>query len=146
VLSSHNLEHFANPVKALKEWKRITRSGGALILVLPHYLRTFDHRRMPTPVDHLFEDYLKNVGEDDTTHISEVLQLHDLEMDGTLKTHTLEELSLRSINNISNRTLHHHVFDEFNSVLLLRRVGLKVLAVEMAQPYHLVILSSWKEE
>jgi SAM-dependent methyltransferase len=35
VLSCHNLEHFANPVKALKEWQRIVRPGGGLILVLP---------------------------------------------------------------------------------------------------------------
>ena len=35
VLSSHNLEHFANPVKAIKEWQRVLRPGGALILVLP---------------------------------------------------------------------------------------------------------------
>jgi hypothetical protein len=25
ILSSHNLEHFANPIKALREWKRVTR-------------------------------------------------------------------------------------------------------------------------
>jgi SAM-dependent methyltransferase len=146
VLSSHNLEHFANPVKALKEWKRVTRPGGALVLVLPHYHMTFDHRRMPTPVDHMFEDYTKSVSEGDTTHISEVLQLHDLEMDGTLKTHTLEELRIRSINNLSNRALHHHVFDEFNSIELLKRVGLEILVVERALPYHLVILSRWSNE
>ena len=145
VLSSHNLEHFANPVKALKEWKRITHPGGALILVLPYYRTTFDHRRAPTPVEHMFEDYFQNVGEDDMTHVSEVLRLHDLEMDGTLKTHTLEELRIRSTNNLSNRSLHHHVFDEFNSTELLKRVGLEILAVEVALPHHLVILSRWKD-
>lgn len=145
VLSSHNLEHFANPVKALKEWKRITRPGGALILILPHYLRTFDHRRKPTSVEHMFEDYFQQTGEDDTRHVEEVLQLHDLEMDGTLRTHTLEELRIRSANNFTNRALHHHVFDEFNSSELLKRVGLEILSVETALPYHLVILSRWKD-
>jgi SAM-dependent methyltransferase len=144
VLSSHNLEHFANPVKALKEWKRVTRPGGALILVIPDYRRTFDHRRSPTPVDHMLEDYMRNVGEDDATHVAEVLQLHDLDMDGTLSTHALEELRSRSINNLSNRCLHHHVFDEFNSTELLTKVGLEVLAVELALPYHIFILSRWR--
>ena len=145
VLSSHNLEHFANPVKALKEWKRITRAKGALILVLPDYRRTFDHRRKPTPVEHMLEDYARNVGEDDATHVSEVLALHDLYLDGTLKTHSIAELRSRSLDNLSNRCLHHHVFDEVNSVQLLGEVGLEILAVERALPYHIVICSRWKD-
>jgi SAM-dependent methyltransferase len=144
VLSSHNLEHFANPVKALKEWKRVTRPNGALILVLPDYRRTFDRRRTPTPVQHMLDDYAQNTGEDDTTHVPEVLKLHDLRMDGTLKTGAYEELHARSINNLANRSLHHHVFDETNSVALLRAVGLEVLAIELALPYHMFILSRWK--
>ena len=93
----------------------------------------------------MFEDYVQQTGEDDTRHVEEVLQLHDLEMDGTLRTHTLEELRARSANNFTNRALHHHVFDEFNSTELLRRVGLEILSVETALPYHLVILSRWKD-
>ena len=145
VLSSHNLEHFANPVKALKEWKRITRPKGALILILPDYRRSFDHRRAPTPVEHMLDDFARNVGEDDATHISEVLQLHDRNMDSLLTTHSLEELRARSIDNLSNRCLHHHVFDERNSSELLTEVGLEVLAVELALPYHLVIVSRWRD-
>ena len=144
VLSSHNLEHFANPVKALMEWKRITRPNGALIVVLPDRHRTFDHRRPATPVAHMLEDYSRNTGEDDTTHLAEVLQFHDLEIDGTLKTHTLEELRARSINNFANRVMHHHVFDENNSGELLRKIGLDVLAIELALPHHIFILSRWK--
>lgn len=144
VLSSHNLEHFANPIKALKEWKRVTRLNGSLILVLPDYRRTFDHRRTPTPVQHMSDDYTQNIGEDDTTHVPEVLQLHDVKRDGTLKTQSYAELHDRSINNIANRSLHHHVFDEFNSAELLKSVGLDVLAIELALPYHLFILSRWK--
>jgi SAM-dependent methyltransferase len=69
VLSSHNLEHFANPVKALYEWKRVTRPGGGLILLLPNHMRTFDHRRSPTTVDHMFEDFQQQTPEDDLYHL-----------------------------------------------------------------------------
>jgi SAM-dependent methyltransferase len=144
ILSSHNLEHFANPVKALLEWKRIIRPGGALVLVLPHYQQTFDHRRRPTPVEHMLEDHSRNVGEDDTIHMSEVLELHDLSIDGFLKTGTFEEFRLRCVNNLSNRSMHHHVFDESNSTELLSRVGLDVLAVERSLPYNIVILAQRK--
>jgi SAM-dependent methyltransferase len=144
VLSSHNLEHFANPIKALKEWQRITCPGGSLILVLPDYRRTFDHRRRPTQISHMLDDYVKDTQENDATHLQEVLELHDLDMDGTLKRHSFEELRERSINNLSNRALHHHVFDEVNSVGLLTESGLEVLSVELALPHHIVILSRWK--
>lgn len=144
VLSSHNLEHFANPVKALHEWRRITRPGGALILVLPDYRRTFDHIRRPTPVDHMTEDYANDIGEDDTTHLEEVLRCHDVQIDGTLKTHSWEELRERSLYNYSNRVMHHHVFDEENSVGLLTKVGLEVLAVERALPYHIFVIGRWR--
>lgn len=144
ILSSHNLEHFANPVKALLEWKRITRPEGALILVLPHFEQTFDHRRKPTPVDHMVDDYSRDVGEDDPTHMAEVIELHDLSIDGFLKTGTLEEFRLRCANNFANRSMHHHVFDEVNSRELLVRVGLEVLAIERSLPYHIIILAQWR--
>lgn len=145
ILSSHNLEHFANPVKALKEWQRITRPGGALILVLPDYRKTFDHRRTPTPVEHMLHDYARDMGEGDTTHVAEVVQLHDLAIDGFLKTGTLGEFRARCANNVSNRMMHHHVFDESNSRELLTRIGLEVLALELSLPYHIVILARWKD-
>ena len=36
VLSCHNLEHIANPIKALTEWQRVIKSNGYLLLILPH--------------------------------------------------------------------------------------------------------------
>jgi hypothetical protein len=44
VLSSHNLEHFANPVKALYEWKRVTRLGTGL---LPASAKPYANLRSP---------------------------------------------------------------------------------------------------
>jgi len=139
VLSSHNLEHFANPVKALKEWQRVIRPGGGLILVLPNGKRTFDHRREPTEVAHLLEDYERNTLEDDLTHLPEILQKHDLSMDSGVG--TTEEFHLRSLNNFENRCLHHHVFDENNSRDLLIQLGIEVLAVELVWPCHIVVLA-----
>ena len=139
VLSSHNLEHFANPVKAIKEWQRVLRPGGALILVLPHYRKTFDHRRTPTSVDHMFQDYEMNVGEDDLTHLAEILEKHDLDKDPGRC--TLEEFHKRSLDNLHNRCLHQHVFDENNSRELLTRAGFEVLASDFRLPFHICLLA-----
>ena len=139
LLSSHNLEHFANPVKALKEWRRVLKSNGALVLVLPYYRQTFDHRRRPTTVDHMFRDFEMNIGEDDLTHLPEILEKHDLEMDPLAG--TIDQFHKRSLDNFSNRCLHHHVFDEHNSRDLLSRAGFEVLAVDFRLPFNLCILA-----
>jgi SAM-dependent methyltransferase len=127
ILSSHNLEHFANPVKALQEWKRVTRPGGGLILVLPDYSKTFDHRRAPTTVDHMFEDFERDSQE------------HDISMDPGAD--SAEGFHRRSLDNFNNRCLHHHVFDENNSRELLARCGMEVLVVEASLPCHIFLLA-----
>jgi SAM-dependent methyltransferase len=139
VLSSHNLEHFANPVKALYEWKRVIRPGGGLIVLLPNHMRTFDHRRSPTTVDHMFEDFRNETPEDDLFHLPEIMEKHDFSLDpGTA---SVEEFHKRSLDNFNNRCLHHHVFDASNSRELLVRSGLEVIAVEQPLPNHIFLLA-----
>jgi SAM-dependent methyltransferase len=139
ILSSHNLEHFANPVKAIQEWKRVTRHGGGLIIVLPDYSRTFDHRRTPSSIDHIFEDFERDTQEDDLTHLPEILEKHDLSLDPGVS--STEAFHRRSLDNFNNRCLHHHVFDEANSRELLTRCGLEVLVVDLAPPFHILLVA-----
>lgn len=139
ILSCHNLEHFANPVKALKEWQRIGRPGGGLILVLPDHTRTFDHRRPPTPVSHMLEDFARNTQEDDLTHLPEILEAHDFTMDPGAG--SMEQFQKRSLENFTNRCLHHHVFNETNSRELLEATGLKVLATERVWPNSIFLIA-----
>ena len=135
LLSSHNLEHFANPVKALKEWQRVVMTGGTLILVLPHRLRTFDLGREATTVKHMFDDFLQDTQEDDQTHAEEIVEARKRR---GVYDDTLEEV-IRT--NLNHRKVHHHTFDEENSRALLEAVGLKVLSVELLDPFHLVLVA-----
>ncbi len=109
LLSSNCLEHVANPLKALGEWRRVLKSRGAIILVLPNKKSNFDHRRPVTTFQHLLDDYQRGVGEDDLTHVDEILGLHDLKMD--LPAGDLDSFKARSLDNFKHRALHHHIFD-----------------------------------
>jgi ubiquinone/menaquinone biosynthesis C-methylase UbiE len=137
LLSSHNLEHIANPIKALKEWQRIVKSGGHLVIVLPHYLTSFDHRRVPTTVQHMLEDYESNKDEHDLTHADEILEANRLEK----RSGSDEETRRLLLNNFNHRMIHHHVFNEFNSKELLETVGFQVLAVEMQPPFNIILVA-----
>jgi SAM-dependent methyltransferase len=137
LLSSHNLEHMANPIKGLKEWQRIVKPGGHLVIVLPHYARTFDRQRVPTTIQHMIKDYELNTGEDDTTHVDEICAAQCL--DDRLRSN--EDLRTILLNNFSHRMMHHHVFNESNSKGLLEAVGLKVLAVETQLPFHIFLVA-----
>jgi SAM-dependent methyltransferase len=136
VLSSHCLEHLANPLAALMEWRRVTRSGGHLVLVLPDPSRSFDHSRPITTLEHLQNDLAIGVTEDDTTHFTEALSLHDLSRDPAAGNH--EEFRQRVLRNRENRCLHHHVFDLALVSSMLHCCGWRVLAQEHARPVHLV--------
>lgn len=55
VVSSHVLEHFPDPIKALREWYRLVRPGGILFMIVPHKERTFDCDRPRTTLAELLD-------------------------------------------------------------------------------------------
>lgn len=131
LLSSHMLEHTANPLKALHEWKRVMREEGTLLLVLPHKDGTFDHRRPTTPLSHMIDDYERGVGEDDTTHFDEILRLHDLKRD--IWQASAESFRAWLDGNTVNRGAHHHVFDSLAAAQMVDAAGFRLLCVEPAE-------------
>lgn len=139
VLASHCIEHLANPLRGLEEWIRVLRHEGLLVLVIPHKDGTFDHRRPVTTLEHLLQDQVRQTGEEDLTHLEEILALHDLRKDPGAG--NMESFQKRSIRNIENRCLHHHVFDTRLAVEVVNHIGLRILTVELLRPYHIVIVA-----
>jgi len=138
LLSSHSLEHTANPIKALIEWNRVLEDKGRIVLVLPDKENTFDNRRPYTSFEHLVNDYNSNKDEDDQTHIKEILQLHDFSKDDSVdKTKFKERLQ----SNIIHRSAHHHVFSFALIRQMLEFTGFKILYQQKSNPFHLVTIA-----
>ncbi len=108
LLASHILEHVANPLLALREFYRVVRPGGAVLVIVPNRSYTFDHRRPLTTFAHLEADLAASTGETDATHLEEILDLHDLGRDAPGG--SPEEFHARCLCNVENRCMHHHVF------------------------------------
>ena len=139
VLASHTLEHIANPLLALSEWRRVVGADGHLVLVLPHLENTFDHRRPVTTLEHIEADFAASTPEDDPTHVREFIDLCDLRrVPDELSREAFEQ---RTLDHTANRTVHHHVFDTDLAARLLDRAGCQLLWVETALPFHIVLVA-----
>ncbi len=138
ILSCHNIEHIANPFRALHEWLRVLKDDGILLLVVPHKDGTFDHNRPVTAFGHLVEDYENDIKEDDMTHLQEILDLHDYEL--TPEIESFEFFRKRSLENFENRCLHHHVFDTELVVKVFDHLNLKILSADIALPHHIMVI------
>jgi len=138
VLSSHVLEHLANPIGALAEWRRVVRPGGHVLLIVPHRDGTFDHRRPVTSFEHLRSDAERDTGEDDLTHLDEILSLHDLERDPGAPDRETFERRCREV--ATTRALHHHVFVSRLVAEACEAAGLEVLLLRPKRPLNIVCL------
>jgi SAM-dependent methyltransferase len=130
VMSAHNLEHLANPLKALLEQKRILRPLGVLLLTVPNKRMTFDHRRPTATLQHLLDDLARDTPESDLSHLEEILRLHDLQRDR--QAGDLNRFRKRSMNNFQNRGLHQHVFDEVLVREMLQHLGFTVVFTDVS--------------
>jgi len=138
VLSSHVLEHIANPLGALGEWRRVVRPGGHIMLIVPHKDATFDHRRPVTTLEHMLEDAAADRDETDMTHLDEFIELHDIARNPAAPSRAIFEERCRE--NPDNRSMHHHVFISQTVVDLCRAADLRVLLLRPAPPCHILCL------
>ena len=135
ILSCHSLEHVANPLLALYEWKRILKPNGDFILILPFKENTFDKNRPYTTFNHLLDDYKNMINETDNTHFEEIITLHE----SSKHIGFTSEEAFRDLiyNNMTNRCAHHHVFSTEVVKEMLNYVGFKIIEQEILPPFHL---------
>ena len=138
LVTSHTIEHVANPLRALRAWQALVRPDGHLVLLLPHRDATFDHRRPITPLQHLLEDESHDVDESDATHAEEILRLHDLRRDEGVASR--EELEARVADNLQTRSMHHHVFSTRSALDMVAESGWHPVFAEAVWP-HIVLVA-----
>ena len=143
LINSHVIEHIANPLKALLNWKRVIKENGILLMVVPHKDGTYDHKRPVTTIEHIIEDYNTDIKEDDATHFQEIIELHDLVLDTTVRDY--DDHFERTNDNFNTRIAHHHVFDTQLVVKMIDHVGFKIINVQLRKPYNIIILAQKKE-
>ena len=138
IVASHCLEHLANPLKALMQWIRLIKKGGVLLLVLPNARYGFDHRRPVTLFNHFQSDFENNIGEDDLSHLPEILKLHDFNLDRRVGSQ--EDFLVRANNNLKIRGLHHHVFNLDLLQEIFNYLNVEILDCSFIGLEHLVIM------
>ncbi len=134
VIASHVIEHLANPLAMLVDIHRVLRTDGLLILLVPDRHRTFDRERDPTPLEHLVDEYRRDVREVDDAHIIEyvIATTHTNPMQPASDV-TPELIALHR-----RRSVHVHVWDvdEFRQVLdyLADELGVYWVVVDTLAP------------
>lgn len=134
LLASHVLEHIANPLRALHEWKRILTPGGFLVVVVPDKRETFDKLRPVTSLNHFRDDFEQMIAEDDLTHLPESLALTRFDLDTDSNSLDLFRM------NPATRAMHHHVFLPHTLVDLLAEAGFSVISHGIAKPFHIIAI------
>ena len=122
VCSGHVLEHVANPLKAIYEWKRVVREGGIIYCGVPDKRYTFDRKRERTPISHLISDYQSDVSQEDATHLYESLQW-DEKMAGKV---TYEDFRGYILDN-PKTAVHHHAWTMKDIGEIVEYCGLELI-------------------
>jgi len=71
VIACHVIEHLANPIAAIREFERVLRRQGRLVLVVPDRNVTFDSVRQPTPLTQVLAKFHQAVTQVDEDEIKD---------------------------------------------------------------------------
>jgi SAM-dependent methyltransferase len=137
IISAQVLEHIANPIKSLYEWRRLLRHSGHIICEVPNKEKTFDYKRKITTLEHIVDDFKNGINHDDLTHLEEVVELKDDFLSPNYK--TKDELRRICSDNINNRLMHHHVFDLNLLISIMEKVEFKIVYAGTIESGHIVL-------
>lgn len=130
IVSSHCIEHMANPIKTLNSFKKLLNKNSYILSILPNKSEFWDYIRPTTTIEHIIQDYLNDIEEDDHTHEEENLLVnHPYKLDNNHPDKPVN-ISYEEMvrNNINYRIMHHHCFDLNLCIQLHEYLNFKTLA------------------
>ena len=128
LVSTHCLEHMANPIKTINEWRRVIGKVGVIWFVLPHGSRTFDSHRPLTTTSHVIDDFNNETTDDDQTHWPEFRDLTVLSGHRLIPKNYISKAKGNDFNFFYNqRLIHHHVWTLNSFIELISTLGLETI-------------------
>jgi SAM-dependent methyltransferase len=116
VVANGVLEHYPNPLKALRNMFRVLKEDGVLFMALPDKTITFDRDRPVTPFAHLMEDLDATPDHRKRQHFGEWVRLvNKVEEPEAVERKTEELLAI-------DYSIHYHVWTELEILELLVEV------------------------
>ena len=61
LISSHCIEHIANPIKYLKKMQEFLNDDSYILTILPNKSVFWDYVRPTTTIEHLIQDFINNI-------------------------------------------------------------------------------------
>ena len=123
VCSSHVMEHLANPLGAIAEWKRIIKDEGIIYVAVPDMRYTFDCKRDKTPLSHLVDDFEKKVSRINQNHIADFVENFDYEKTQEFTKEQLFELVRENPESI----VHNHVWTVDDMQEIFEYIGINIV-------------------
>ncbi len=136
VISCDVIEHFANPLLAMKEHLRVIKKGGIILVAATEKNDWIDHKRPLTTIEHLIEDFNNNVTEHDLTHLEECINYTDTLLIPKMDNNFFKQLQ----DNYNTRWIHHHTFDISLVVNIFQYLKISILAVDKTPIGHFFLM------
>lgn len=123
-----------------------------MLIVVPHKENvtptfgghcTLDYYRNTTSISHLKEDMTKDIGEDDLTHIHELIEIAESQEDNQQIINNIRKLYE---NNYNYRCIHHHAFNTRLSIEMIDYIKMQIIDLNIKLPYHIIILAQKKSK